>query len=74
MDMSVLEGVTVSAAALEVTPKRLAVMLAVPAATPVAAPPETMVATAEFEEVQVTADVSSCVVPLAKSPVAVNAC
>ena len=74
METSVLEAVTVRTAALEVTPKRDAVMFAVPAATPVATPPETTVATAEFEEVQVTAAVSSCVDPSPKSPVAVNCC
>jgi hypothetical protein len=74
MDMSVLEDVTVRTPALEVSPEREAVMFAVPAATPVATPPGAIVAMAEFDEVQVTAAVSSFVVPSPKSPVAVNCC
>jgi hypothetical protein len=47
-------AVTVSAAVFEVTPPSVAVMLLVPAATPVATPVDAIVATVVLDEVHVT--------------------
>jgi hypothetical protein len=49
---------------LLVTPDSEAVIIEVPAATPVATPPETMVAAAVFEDVQVAVEVRFWVVLL----------
>ena len=54
-------AVTVSVAELLVIPDSEAVIIEVPAATPVATPPETMVAAAVFEDAHVTVEVMSCV-------------
>ncbi len=62
MDWSV-GGVTVRTAAGEVIPLRLAVMLLVPGATPVATPRFEMVATEVVAEVQVTEVVILAVLP-----------
>ena len=53
-------AVTVNTSAGEVTPLRLAVMLLVPRAIPVASPPEVMVATVVVADVQVTEAVRFC--------------
>lgn len=66
-------AVTVSDA-IEVNPLAAALMVAVPAATPVASPPELTVATAVLDEVQVTPEVSAPLVPLLYVAVAVNCC
>ena len=57
-------AVTVSVAELLVIPDSEAVIIEVPAATPVATPPETMVAAAVFEDVQVAVEVRFWVVLL----------
>ncbi len=57
-------AVTVRVAELLVIPDSEAVIMEVPAATPVATPPETMVAAAVFEDAQVTVEVMFCVVLL----------
>ena len=58
-------AVTVSTSAGEVTPLKLAVMLLVPAATPVAIPafppPVTIVAATVFDDVHVTVEVMFCI-------------
>ena len=54
------------------TNPRLALMVALPAATPVATPALLMVATAVLEELQVTELVRFWVVPLLLVPVAVS--
>jgi hypothetical protein len=56
-------AVTVSVAVV-VNPSAVALMVVVPAATPVANPAELTVATAVFDEVHVTPEVSAPVVPL----------
>jgi ABC-type transport system involved in cytochrome c biogenesis permease component len=56
-------AVTVRGAGLLVIPDKVAVMLVLPAATPVARPP-VIVASARTEEFQVTREVRSRVVPL----------
>ena len=55
-------GVTLRITPGEVTPPRLAAIVADPVATPVAKPAEFMVAVAVLEEVQVTPVVKFCVV------------
>ena len=47
-------AITVRATAFDVTPAKVAVMFVTPAPTPVATPPELMVATDGLEEVQPT--------------------
>jgi hypothetical protein len=64
-------GVTVSAA-IAVSPFAAAVMVVVPAVTPVASPAELTVATAAFDEVHVTPEVSVPIVLLLKVALAVN--
>ena len=64
-------GVTVSAA-IAVNPFAAAVMVVVPAATPIASPAELTVATAVLDEVHVTPEVSVPVVLLLKVALAVN--
>lgn len=64
-------GVTVTVA-VAVNPFAVALMVAVPAATPVASPFPLTVAMAEFDEVHVTPAVSDPVVPLLKVALAVN--
>jgi hypothetical protein len=64
-------AVTVSVA-IAVNPSAVALMVAVPAATPVASPAELIVATAVFEDVHATPEVSAPVVPLLKVALAVN--
>ena len=64
--------VTVSAMLLEVTPFCVAEILLEPVATPLAKPVVLIVATAVFEELQITEPVRFCVVPSLKVPVAVN--
>jgi len=54
------------------TPLNDAVIVVVPAATPVTRPAELIVATAVLEEVQLTWLVKLCVVPLLYCPVALN--
>ena len=54
------------------TPLNDAVIVVVPAATPVTRPVGLMVATAVLEEVQLTWLVKLCVVPLLYCPVALN--
>ena len=56
-------AVTVSVA-VDVNPSAVALMVVVPAATPVASPAELTVATAVFDEVHVTPEVRPPVVPL----------
>ncbi len=67
-------AVTVSTSTGEVTPLRLAVMLLVPTATPVANPAAVMVAAAVFDEFQVTCAVTFAVEVSLYVPVAVNCC
>lgn len=55
-----------------VRPLVAALMVVLPRATAVAKPLALMVATAGFEEVQVTVEVMSCVVPLPRYPLAEN--
>lgn len=57
-------AVTVSGAEFEVTPPNVAVILLVPADTPVATPVAAIVATDELDECQVTELVMFCVGPL----------
>jgi hypothetical protein len=64
-------AVTVSVA-VAVNSSAAAVMVVVPLATPVASPAELTVATAVFDEVHVTPDVSAPVVLLLKVALAVN--
>lgn len=70
--------VTVTAAAVTVSVVvavnsfAVALIVAVPAATPVASPVELTVATAAFDEVHVTPEVSAPVAPLLKVALAVN--
>ena len=54
-------AVTVRVAELLVMPDSEAVIIEVPAATPVATPPDAMVAAAVFEDAQVTVEVMFCV-------------
>ena len=54
-------AVTVNTTAGEVTPLKLAVMLLVPTATPVAKPPAAIVATPAVADAHVTEAVSVCV-------------
>lgn len=56
-------AVTVSVA-VAVNPSAVALMVAVPAATPVASPAELTVTTVVFDEVHVTPEVSAPAVPL----------
>src|ERR1700690_1372905 len=53
-------------------PPLTALMVVLPAATPVASPAELIVGAAVLEELQVTALVRSCVLSVLKLPVAVN--
>ena len=55
-----------------VTGPNLAVIVAVPGLTPLAVPPEEIVATVEDEELQLTYVVRFCWLPSLKVPVAVN--
>ena len=71
MELSVA-AVTFSATLFDVTPLCAALMLADPTAFPVARPPVLMLATAGFDELQVTELVRFCVLPSLKVPVAVN--
>lgn len=64
-------GITVSVA-VAVNSFAAAVMVVVPAATPVANPTELTVATAVFDDVHVTPEVSAPVAPLLKVALAVN--
>jgi hypothetical protein len=64
-------GVTVSVD-VAVNPFAVAVMVVVPAATPVASPTGLTVATAVFDEVHVAPEVSAPVAPLLKVALAVN--
>lgn len=64
-------AVTVSVA-VAVNPSADALMVAEPAATPVASPAELIVATDAFDEVHVTPEVSEPVAPLLKVALAVN--
>lgn len=74
IDRSVAE-VTLSVTAELVTPPNDALICVVPVAWPRArAFPEPMVATAVFEEAQVTVEETSCVVSSLKVPMAVNCC
>jgi hypothetical protein len=57
---------------LDVTPFCVALMVLVPAATPVARPAAVIVATDVFDELHVTEFVRFCVLPSLKLPVAVN--
>jgi hypothetical protein len=66
-------AVTVSTAGLLVTFPNVAVMLVLPAATPLARPIE-IVASAGTEEIQVTLEVRFCVLLSLYRPVAVNCC
>lgn len=65
-------AVTVIVIEFDVTPPCAAVILAEPTLFPVARPDALTVATAEFEEDQVTELVRFCVLPSVKVPVAVN--
>lgn len=65
-------AVTVSATAFEAMPPWLAETFADPTEFPAARPPTLIVATAVFEELQVTEVVRFCVLPSVKVPVAVN--
>jgi hypothetical protein len=67
-----IAAVTLSAMALEVTPFCVAEILLEPTATPLARPVVLIVATAEFEELQVAEPVRFCVLPSLKVPVAMN--
>lgn len=64
--------VTVNVSELEVIPLCAAVTLVEPLATPLARPPEPIVATAGLEEVHVAELVRFCVLPSLKVPLAVN--
>src|SRR5207244_11568746 len=64
-------AVTVSVVLPE-TPPKVAVIVVIPAATDVARPALSIVAKTVFEELQVTWDVTSCVVLSLLVPVAVN--
>ena len=66
--------VTVRVIAELVTPESEAVILVVPAVTPVASPPVEMVATLVSELAQFTFEVISAVEPSEYVPVAVNCC
>src|SRR5579864_1257691 len=66
-------GVTVSLV-VPVTEPELAIMFALPGATPVAKPAALTVATVVDAEVQVTEFVRSCLLPSLRVPVAVNCC
>ena len=66
-------GVTVRAAVPKMSPE-VAVMVVAPVATPVASPELETVAVPVRDEVQVTVDVRSWVLPPKKCPVAVNCC
>jgi hypothetical protein len=65
-------AVTVNTIAFEVTPPWLAETFVEPTEFPVAKPLALIVATAVFEEFQVTEFVRFCVLPSVKVPVAVN--
>ena len=67
-------AVTVIVIEFDVTPPCAAVILAEPTLFPVARPDALTVATAEFEEDQVTELIRFCVLPSVKVPVAVNCC
>jgi hypothetical protein len=71
MDLKVA-AVTFNATEFEVTPLWVALMFADPIPTAVARPLEAIVATAAFEELQVTAAVRFCMLPSLNVPVAVN--
>ena len=64
--------VTFNATLFDVTPLCVALILADPTALPVARPPVLMLATAVFDELQVTELVRFCVLPSVNVPVAVN--
>jgi hypothetical protein len=66
--------VTVSVTPGEVIPPKLAEMLDVPAAIPIATPEELIVAVAVLEDDHVTVDVRFCVVWFVKVPIAAYAC
>ena len=61
--VELLAAVTVKFELAPGVPAALAVMVVVPGATAVATPPESIVATAVFEEAQVTRDVPSLMLP-----------
>jgi hypothetical protein len=65
-------AVTVSIREFDVIPPCAALILVVPVPAPVARPEALTVATAEFEEDQVTEFVRFCVLPSLNVPVAVN--
>jgi hypothetical protein len=62
------------AVVLPVTPLIMAETVVVPPPCPVAKPPDEIAATAVFDELQVTLDVTSAVVPLPYVAVAANCC
>ncbi len=65
-------AVIVKAIEFDVIPFCVAPIVLVPAATPVTRPAAVIVATDEFDELQVTEFVRSCVLPSLKVPAAVN--
>jgi hypothetical protein len=67
-------AVTVNTSAGDVTPLKLAVMLLVPTASPLASPAAVMVAVAVFEEFHAARVVRFCVLLSLYVPVAVNCC
>ena len=71
MDCSVAD-VTVSTKVFDAIPLCVALTLVVPPAKAVANPPVVIVATAVFDEIQVTELVIFCVLPSVNVPVALN--
>lgn len=65
-------AVIVTVIEFDVMPFWVALIVLVPAASPLANPPALMVVTAAFEEFQETEFVRFCVLPSLKVPVAVN--
>ena len=75
MEVTVVDDVTVSMAVPVAVPPfwvKLAVIVEEPAVIPVASPPAAIVATAVLDELHVTREVMSFVVPLLYVPCAVN--
>jgi hypothetical protein len=64
IEVTVTVAAVMVSVAVAVNPSADALMVVVPAATPVARPAELTVATAVFDEVQVTPEASAPVVPL----------
>jgi hypothetical protein len=64
MDVTVTVAAVTVSVAVAVNPSAVALMVEVPAATPVASPVELTVAAVVFDEVHVTPEVSAPVVPL----------